>query len=363
MNGKITFTPVSKKKRSKISIQQTENVKEVAESQNVQQNVLLKVESANAMMLEASRKPTPKKLCGSLWHEGEICIMVADTNVGKSIFAVQIGNNISSGKNQPLLNCEAKKQPVLYFDFELSDKQFQVRYSWVSSCGTKTTLYKFSDDFHRSCINPDFAEVIDFENLLMHEIEQAVKATGAKVLIIDNLTFLKTQAVDTAKEALPLMQKLKSLKSRLGLSILVLAHTPKRSFLNPISKNDIAGSKQLANFADSIFAIGESSQDKNLRYIKQLKSRETEIEYDSENVIECIIKKEDNYLHFELLRLGRERDHLRQIESDELESQIISLRESNPELSLRELAEQAGTNHMKVKRVLDRIQANKENQL
>lgn len=363
MNGRMTFTPVSKKKTPENSTQPSENSAAIAEILPILQNSLLKVESANATMLAASSKPTPKKLCGSLWHEGELCILVADTNVGKSIFAVQAGNNISSGKIQPILNCEAEKQPVLYFDFELSDKQFQRRYSCPSFCGTQTILYKFSDDFHRSSIDPDFAEVSDFDTVLMLEIEQAVKITGAKVLIIDNLTFLKTQAVDTAKEALPLMQKLKSLKSRLGLSILVLAHTPKRSYMNPISKNDIAGSKHLANFADSIFAIGESSQDKSIRYIKQLKSRETEIEYDSENVIECIIKKDHNYLHFELLRFGRERDHLRQTEPEELESQILSLREANPGLSLRELAELAGTNHMKVKRALDRLQANKENLL
>ncbi|NBO50672.1 MAG: hypothetical protein EBU80_13355 [Chitinophagia bacterium] len=83
--------------------------------------------------------------------------------------------------------------------------------------------------------------------------------------------------MDTAKEALPLMQKLKSLKTKYGLSMLVLAHSPKRSLFNPLTRNDIAGSKHLANFADSIFAIGESAQDKSFRYIKQLKSRAVEI--------------------------------------------------------------------------------------
>src|ERR1700760_4207752 len=30
-------------------------------------------------------------LFGEFWHEGELCILFADTNVGKSILAVQIG--------------------------------------------------------------------------------------------------------------------------------------------------------------------------------------------------------------------------------------------------------------------------------
>lgn len=323
---------------------------------------LLKIEPVKETMTMASQKQAPQKLFGSLWHEGELCILVADTNTGKSILAVQVGDNISSSCYQPLLNCDALKQAVLYFDFELSDKQFQMRYSCKSE-GSEWAMYEFSDQFYRISINPDFAEVMDFETLLMAEIELAVEETGAKILIIDNLTFLKSQSVDTAKEALPLMQKLKSLKSRKGLSMLVLAHTPKRNYFNPISKNDIAGSKHLANFADSIFAIGESSQDKSVRYIKQLKARETEIEFDSDNVIECVIKKQESRLFFDIIGFGKEKDHLRQSDPDELETKILTSRAENPNLSLRDLANLTGTNHMKVKRILDRNNVGNDKEL
>ena len=81
------------------------------------------------------------------------------------------------------------------------------------------------------------------------------------------------------------MKRLKELKIKHNLSILALAHTPKRNLIYPITKNDLAGSKHLSNFADSIFAIGESCKDKSLRYLKQLKARATEVIYDSENII------------------------------------------------------------------------------
>ena len=68
-------------------------------------------------------------LFSEFWHEGEICILFADTNVGKSILAVQIGNAISRGVAIKNFKLEAKKQSVFYLDFELSDKQFQNRYS------------------------------------------------------------------------------------------------------------------------------------------------------------------------------------------------------------------------------------------
>ena len=48
--------------------------------------------------------------------------------------------------------------------------------------------------------------------------------------------------------------------------------------------------------ADMIFAIGESVKDKNLRYLKQIKARATEIIYDSENVMDFEIIKHINYL-------------------------------------------------------------------
>src|SRR3954469_2595763 len=40
-------------------------------------------------------------LFGDFWYHGELCIMFADTNVGKSILAVQIGNALSKAQGIP----------------------------------------------------------------------------------------------------------------------------------------------------------------------------------------------------------------------------------------------------------------------
>ncbi len=64
-------------------------------------------------------------LFGELWCEGEICILFADTNVGKSILATQIADDIGKGKNEEGLKVEVEPQPITYFDFELSDKQLE----------------------------------------------------------------------------------------------------------------------------------------------------------------------------------------------------------------------------------------------
>ena len=179
----------------------------------------------------------------------------------------------------------------------------------------------------------------------------------SKILIIDNVTFLKTQSTDTAKEALPLMNALISLKRKYGLSILALAHTPKRNSANPITINDLAGSKHLGNFADSIFALGNSYALPNTRYIKQIKARATEIIYGADNVIVCGLEKNFNLLRFVAHNTQSEHLHLRRITEDEMDGldlQIIALYNENPNLPEREIARQLNTNNTRVSRVLKR---------
>lgn len=310
----------------------------------------LLIRSANDCLEQAKLKPIPRMLFSEFWHQGELCILFADTNVGKSILSVQIADAISSGNPAKGFKMQASAQVVLYFDFEMSDKQFEKRYSQNYS-----NHYKFDNRFLRIELNPDLADFDDFENRLFEVIRQAVQLYNAKVIIIDNLTFLKAQSTETSKEAMPLMKMLKELKQRFGLSILVLAHTPKRNPVNPISKNDLAGSKHIANFADSIFAIGESYQDSTLRYIKQIKSRDTEIIYDSQNVLVCRLHQPHNFLLFEPVDYSTENNHLKVPDAQsatELETAIIELKRSQTGISCYEIAKRLNTYEMKVKRVL-----------
>lgn len=315
-------------------------------------NNLLLIRSANECLEQAKNQPIPKMLFSEFWHQGELSILFADTNIGKSILSVQIANAISSGKAIRGFKMEAAKQVVLYFDFEMGIKQFEKRYS-----ANYTNHYQFDDNFLRIEINPNCMDYEDFERTLFEAIEDAIGKYDAKVLIVDNLTYLKSQTTETAKEALPLMKALKGIKLRHNLSILALAHTPKRSPFQPITHNDLAGSKHLANFADSIFAIGASNQDKSLRYIKQLKARDTEIIYDTQNVILCEVSQPTNFLGFEFVDFAAESEHLKPLNDNEhhgIEASIITLQESEPNISRYEIAQRLGINQMKVKRTLEK---------
>lgn len=325
---------------------------------------LFTVKSANSWIQQAKNRPIPKMLFGEFWFEGELSILFSDTNLGKSILAVQIGDSISKGEPIHAFKSESAKQPILYFDFELSDKQFENRYS--INCDQH---YSFDDNFIRVEINPDaiIPASQTFETFLSHSLELSIIETEAKILIIDNLTYLKNET-EKAKDALPLMKQLKALKSKYALSILALAHTPKRDLSKPITRNDLQGSKMLINFCDSAFAIGESCMDKTIRYIKQIKARNTEIIFDSENVCICRIEKSNNFLQFQFLNFSTEGEHLRQIseqEKSELTDSIKSLMKSEPSLTAYAIAkklckDESRFNSFKVKvsRIINRIGSN-----
>ncbi len=321
------------------------------ELSDIQEKIgLFTVKTANRWIAEANSRPIPSMLFGEFWFEGELCILFADTNLGKSILAVQIANSISRGEQILGLKLQARSQTVLYFDFELSEKQFENRYSI-----SYKNHYVFSDKFLRIEINPsaNSHEFQNFEDFLNSSLEKCIIQTGAKVLIIDNITYLRSET-EKAKDALPLMKNLKALKEKYKLSILTLAHTPKRDYTKPITKNDLQGSKMLINFCDSSFSIGESQKDKNLRYIKQIKQRNTEPIYDSLNVCLCQIDKPTNFLMFDFIGFGKEWEHLElhtEIDKESLKEKVIELDKNGK--SLRKIGSELGITHMKVKRILE----------
>ena len=309
----------------------------VAKADGVFSTGLFTVKTAQQWCEEAALRPMPRPLWWSLWYEGEVCCLFADTNMGKSIYAVQIGDYVA-------LHSGMK---VAYFDFELSDKQFQLRYTDPQT----GEMYRFADGFYRVEMSAE-SSFVDSVPLVMSHIERCVDAIGAKVVIIDNISWVcnRSESGDAAGE---LMQELISLKKRRVLSVLVLAHTPKRSECSQLTQNSLAGSKRLANFMDSMIAIGRIQGEPQGRYIKQIKVRSSELEYGEDSVITSAIERSGAALSFNHLSFARELDLItpKSVGGDDeaLSRQVAELMAKG--LSQSQIAEQLRVGKLKVNKI------------
>lgn len=307
-----------------------------------------KVLSGAEWMDEAAHMPVKRKLAGELWFEGENAVLFADSNAGKSILAVQIADAISRGEPIHPLEMTADAQPVIYFDFEMESYQFSHRYS-----DEGTNPFKWHANFNRVEISDD-ADVPsgNFTQFVCDAIESVMSRVGAKIAIIDNISYLNDE-LEKSKAAAPLIKQLKAIKKRNGFSFLILAHTPKRQNTKPITKNDLSGSKMIMNLVDSAFAIGDSKQEPGLHYIKQVKSRNARYVYDKDNVLLGKIVKEVNFLKFEFMGTALELDHLESAEPISRERLVNLIKHEYPKgKSCRSIADQAGYSHTTVNKVV-----------
>lgn len=200
---------------------------------------ILRVRSGNRRMSDAQSQPIPENLYHGLMYGGELTILFADTGIGKSIYAFQIAVEIAQKGNS-----------VLYVDLELSDKQFQARYS-----ENYKNPFIFPDNIHFADISLDgvIPDGWTYEDYFIESLISEVKRTGIKIIIIDNMTKIVSTDTDKANTAKPLMDRLIALKREYGLTLLLLEHTRKTDMYRPVSINDLQGSKMKVNFADSVF--------------------------------------------------------------------------------------------------------------
>src|ERR1017187_10152164 len=78
--------------------------------QEINTDDLLMIDSAGDSLFKASKSSVPKMLFDKFWYEGELCILFADSNLGKSILSMQIANSISKNEAITPFELEAEAQ-------------------------------------------------------------------------------------------------------------------------------------------------------------------------------------------------------------------------------------------------------------
>ncbi|MFN6377918.1 MAG: AAA family ATPase [Flavobacteriales bacterium] len=276
-------------------------------------NLFSELQTVNKALHEANQMPDPEYLYPVLVIENEFTILFADTGIGKTVFATQIGNHIASNGRK-----------VLLLDLELSKKQFEKRYK-----DTSGNLYNFSNNFYRIDFErlKEAPKEISYLDFFIQSLSNRIDESGIQVVILDNLTKLSAGSTDNAKDTIPILEALNKLKFEKQLTILALEHNKKVSANRPIELNDLQGSKMKSNLCDSVFSIGRHSMDKHLRYVKQVKVRSAELFYDTENVLKCEITSNNGYLHFETIGYGSEYEFIKEPNKDDRETIIKQVKE------------------------------------
>lgn len=270
----------------------------------IQKSVFIS-KSANQLIEDARKEPMPKKLIGDLIYENEQTILFASTNLGKSIFATQIAIAVASGESLDLGNGlilinEVGIVSVLFFDFELSDRQFLKRIG-----DFKLPEKLFISKVERGSVLEGKPKII------FKQLKEEAERVDAKFIIVDNISKIGNK-LEEADNAIEFMSALWDLARFEDYTILIISHTPKINRKEAITSDSISGSSKIGALADSIIGINEFVSEKEGQvYIKQIKTRNDVIKYGKSKVI-CtnIVQDSIGFVKHEMFALSTESDAL-----------------------------------------------------
>lgn len=283
-----------------------------------------------------------EKIFGDYIHQGELALIVGDTNSGKTLLAgdIALANNDNLCHWDEQMNNKQRKAIII--DGEHNDSQIARRYEHLLTCTSGDLIRgRFTETEYDDCIED---KLLAIEKLIR-------KNSDAKLLIVDNLMCVLNNG-NSVRQAQQFIQGLKRIKEMNDLTIILVAHLSKRNSKNPIEIKDIFGSSVIANYADSIIAVGNTCEGDHIKYLKQLKSRSS-IKISEVAVLEIV---EEPYLHFEFREYDMEENLLpkkvtnRSSISLSMGEMIYKLREEG--LTVRSIAEQLNLSKSAVGRFL-----------
>ncbi len=262
---------------------------------------MLEVRPASQWIIRPSEQKPRAELYGPLWREGDVCVMFGPKGIGKSHFAVQLAEDIATGRDsltvlsepgavatgpRQLLNTspedESSKPTVLLIDLEHTTDQFTERYTFPSPIPAKLCRTRFH--FKRASFG-EFGNIPkcfkgSIHAYLQHSIAEAIYTSRANVVLIDSITYLLRGQTSTATIT-SVLKTLKLYAQMNNISILATAQTGARTLLSARSKttslyNPLTGyadELRLASLADSTFILAPSTYGLEFRYTKLLTTR------------------------------------------------------------------------------------------
>lgn len=279
----------------------------------------------------AKLKPL-KKLFGNYILDGALVHFPAKRGSGKSLLCMQICLAISHRYDEFLGEIIEKHGKTLYLDFEMSESITQRRAHRLKQ---SAAIYKkeFADDLVIFNSRKSFIEEFNTINQLLYQLKPVL-------IVVDNLrNALRNVNTNSAVDMANFFSILNALKEIHNFSIVIIDHFKKHT--NGLkSDSDLqSGSGVKTDLSDADFLLRNSSQDKNLRLLKRMKSRLAE---ESDNT--KLIALNPETLWFELISdsvIESEHIGLSDIQ-DKDEQKDIALKLKDDGKSLEEIAQILG---------------------
>ena len=187
---------------------------------------------------------TRSPLVGNIVSIGDLCVLVSQPGVGKSILAFQIGDDIAGGKKSKLFPSSSESptpQPVLYWDAEMDSDDMKERYpQGLSGNLTRFSRCNYRNGFH-----------------LLKHIYDEVSPYGTDVTIfLDNW-----KALCPKIDAYYFITGLRRLQAQFEekgahLTIIIVIHTTKEACKKyEVDLGDVAGAAEITRFAKTVLFV------------------------------------------------------------------------------------------------------------
>lgn len=233
-----------------------------------------------------------KSLIGDLICSGDSCIVVGGAGQMKSILAMQLAIEISTGSKSSLVPNDVEKEALtkaFYYNGEMRECDFKQRY------GNTPSLYLNYIERISNC-----AAFSSTEELLDDIKSRVLTVDGDVLVVLDNCySLFNNQNESTAKLVQNKMKEIKQ-KANGDVTFILIAHTKKDSDVNNLDEDAIYGSSFFRNLADVMIGIAPVENASTTKKLTILKTRGGNKELQKGDVLYESLE-EDNYLHFELI--------------------------------------------------------------
>ena len=215
-------------------------------------------------------KDPPVPIVDGLLFEKDILGIAGSTNVGKSVFSLQLSTSIAMGV--PFLNFRIPNpKRVMHVQFELKDESFSnlIR---VTSGSIKEKYPVEAPLFNENCFILSSGQMDLFTDKY-EQIEANLRHTNVDVLVIDNLYTSVGVDVSRNEFLMDVLRKLMNLKHTYGVAIILVCHHKKMDLPVPLDVSQVLGGSSLTNSLDAICQIASTKRAEGVKVLKVTKVR------------------------------------------------------------------------------------------